>query len=169
MIPVSVGIQLFGEGPMFDREPTEKRTAGAAIAGLTVLLVALVSVSCGGSSSNKADQAKSDVCSARSDISSQITDLKSMTAGTVTLDAVRSDVTAIQADLDKIKKATPELASDTKQQVEQATSTFTSQLQTIAGNLLTSVSLSDAKTQVKQAATELQNSYASTLGGLNCS
>ena len=107
---------------MFHREPTEKRAAGAALAGLAVLLVALVSASCGGG--NKADQAKSDVCSARADISSQLSDLKSMSAGTVTVDAVRSDVNAIKADLEKIKKATPELASDTKQQVQQATSTF---------------------------------------------
>jgi chaperonin cofactor prefoldin len=153
---------------MFHREPTEKGAAGVALAGLAVLLVALVSASCGGSSS-KADQAKSDVCSARADISSNLNHLRSMSAGTVTLDAVRSDVQAIQADLDKIKHATPELASDTKQQVQQATSTFTAQLQTTVGNLLTSVSLSDAKTQVKQAATELQKSYASTLGGLSCS
>jgi hypothetical protein len=150
---------------MFDKEPTEKRAAATALA---VLLVALVSVSCGGSDS-KADQAKSDVCSARADISSKLNHLKSMTAGTVTVDAVRSDVNAIQDDLDKIKKATPELASDTKQQVQQATSAFTAQLQTIVGNLLTSVSLSDAKTQVKQAATALQQSYTSTLGGLSCS
>jgi hypothetical protein len=133
---------------MFHREPTEKRATGAALTGLAVLLVALVSVSCGGGG-NKADQAKSDVCSARADTSSQLNDLKSMSAGTVTLDAVRSDVNAIKADLEKIKKATPELASDTKQQVQQATSTFTAQLQTVAGNLLTSVSLSDAKTQLK--------------------
>jgi hypothetical protein len=153
---------------MFHKEPTEKRAVGAALAGLAVLLVALVGTSCGGSSS-KADQAKSDVCSARADISSNLNHLKSMSAGTVTLDAVRSDVNAIQADLDKIKKAMPELASDTKQQVQEATSTFTAQLQTTAGNLLTSVPLSDAKTQVTQAATALQKSYASTLGGLSCS
>ena len=135
--------QLFGRGDV-PAESRPKGAAGATLAALAVLLMALVSVSCGGGG-NKADQAKHDVCSARADVSSQLNDLKSMSAGTVTVDAVRSDVNAIKADLEKIKAA-PELASDTKQQVQQATSTFTAQLQTVVGNLLTSVSLSDART-----------------------
>lgn len=136
---------------------------------LAVLLVPVTVASCGGSSGSKADRAKSDVCSARADISSRLNHLKSMTAQTVTLDAVRSDVTGIQDDLDKIRKAIPDLASNTRQQVQQANSTFTTQLQTIAGTLLTSTSLSQARTQLKQAATQLQQSYTSSLGGLSCS
>ncbi|HEU0194068.1 MAG TPA: hypothetical protein VFQ71_07705 [Gaiellales bacterium] len=152
---------------MFHRERST-HAAGVILVCLAALLVPLAA-SCGGSSSSKADQAKSDVCSARADISTRLDHLKSMTAQTVTLDAVRSDVTGIQDDLDKIRKAMPDLASNTKQQVQQANSTFTTQLQTIAGTLLTSTSLSQARTQLRQAATQLQQTYESTLGGLSCS
>jgi len=129
-------------------------------------VTALVVTACGES---KADKAKKQVCSARSDIQKQVNDLKALTPSTVTVDKVKSSLTSIQDDLKKITSAQGDLNAQRKQQVQSANQEFTSQLQSIAGDLGSSLSLSQASTQLQTALGQLAGAYQSSLAKIDCS
>ena len=131
--------------------------AAAAAVGLTA---------CGQSSE---DKAKSQVCNARSDISKQVNELSSLTLTTATVNGVKDNVKAIQDDLGKIKNAQGNLNADRKKQVQAANEAFTQQVKSIASSVGSSLSLSDAGTQLKTAASQLAASYKQTLGKIDCS
>ena len=77
----------------------------------------------------------------------------------MTLDGVQSSLKAISSDLSKIKDAQGDLSGDRRQQVQDATKTFTSQVQSIAGSIVKSTSLSDAKAQLTSALQQLGAAY----------
>ena len=133
---------------------------------LTALLVTLGLGACGES---KQDKAKSTVCDARADISKQVDKLKGLTVSTVTVDGVQSSLKAISSDLSKIKDAQGDLSGDRRTQVQDATKTFTAQVQSIAGSVGKSTSLSEAKAQLTSALQQLGDAYKQSFARVDCS
>ena len=138
-----------------------------SIALLLIALLATVGLSACGES--KQDKAKSTVCDARADISKQVDQLKGLTVSTVTLDGVQSSLKSINSDLSKIKDAQGDLSGNRRQQVQDATKTFTSQVQSIAGSVVKSTSLSDAKAQLTSALQQLGTAYKQSFARVDCS
>jgi hypothetical protein len=137
-----------------------------SIAFLLIALLAALEVSACGES--KEDKAKTTVCDARADISKQVDQLKGLTVSTVTVDGVQSSLKAISSDLSKIKDAQGDLSADRRKQVEDATKTFTSELQSIAGNVGKSTSLSEAKAQLTSALQQLGDAYKQSFAQVDC-
>jgi hypothetical protein len=137
---------------------------GGAFAVVLLLLVA-TAVGCGESDSEKA---QNDVCEARADLKNRVDDLASLTITTVTLDAVQEDLNAIKEDLNQIKDAQGDLNEDRKQEVESANQEFSSELKSVASDLGTSLSLSEAGTKVKTAAAQLTSAYEETFAKIDC-
>jgi uncharacterized protein YjbJ (UPF0337 family) len=136
-----------------------------ALASLAVV-AALAVGACGESKEGKAQKA---VCGARSDISKQVDKLESLTISTATADDVQQGVKAINSDLSKIKDAQGDLSDDRRQQVEAATKTFTSQVQSIVESLGSSTSLRDAASQLSSATQQLAAAYKQSFGPIDCS
>jgi len=134
-----------------------------------VVLALLACLAVGACGQSKQDKAKSTVCDARADISKQVDKLKGLTPSTVTIDGVQSSLKAISSDLSKIKDAQGDLSADRRKQVEDATKTFTSQVQSIAGSIGRSTSLSQAKTQLSSALQQLGTAYKQSFAGVDCS
>ena len=134
-----------------------------------VLLSVVAALAVGACGESKEDKAKNTVCSARADISKQVDQLKSLTISTATADDVQQSVKAITSNLSKIKDAQGDLSDDRRQQVEAATKTFTSQVQSILGSLGKSTSLSDAKSQLTAATQELATAYQQSFARIDCS
>jgi Tfp pilus assembly protein PilP len=137
-----------------------------SIAFLLIALLAALEVSACGES--KEDKAKTTVCDARADISKQVDQLKALTVSTVTVDAVQNSLKAISSDLSKIKDAQGDLSADRRKQVEDATKTFTSELQSIAGSVGKSTSLSEAKAQLTSALQQLGDAYKQSFAQVDC-
>ena len=133
------------------------------------LLIALLgAVALGACGESKEDKAKSAVCDARADISKQVDQLKGLTVSTVTIDGVQKSLKAITSDLSKIKDAQGDLSGDRRQQVQDATKTFTSQVQSIAGSVIKSTSLSDAKAHLTSALQQLGDAYKQSFAKVDC-
>ena len=138
----------------------------SSIAFLLLALVAALGLGACGES--KQDKAKATVCDARADISKQVDQLKGLTISTVTIDGVQKSLKAISSDLSKIKDAQGDLSADRRKQVQDATKTFTSQLQSIAGSIGKSTSLSDAKAQLTSALQQLSDAYKQSFARVDC-
>ena len=81
---------------------------------------------------------------------------------------MQQNLDAIQSDLKKIKDAQGNLNEDRKKQVQSATQEFSSQVQAVASDLGTSLSVSGAKAKLESAITQLQTSYKQTLAKIDC-
>lgn len=139
------------------------RFSSAAI--LVVVLGALALTGCGESAEAKA---KKQVCSARNDIAKQITALQGLTLSSSSAATARASLEAIGKDVTQIKNAQPKLESSRRKQVEAATSTFVTQVNSIASSLSSNVSPSTALTQFKSALSQLGTAYRQTLGPISC-
>jgi hypothetical protein len=150
----------------------QPRLGGLAAAmkpSIAFLLIALLAtLALGACGESKEDKAKSAVCDARADISKQVDQLKGLTISTVTVDSVQNSLKAISSDLSKIKDAQGDLSADRRTQVENATKTFTSQLQSIAGSVGKSTSLSEAKAQLTSALQQLGDAYKQSFAKVDC-
>ena len=135
----------------------------AAILGSLVLAVA----GCGGDSAEQKAQAK--VCGARAEIQKSIGSLKDLSASTVTVDGVRQQLQSIRKDLGTLRNAQGDLNGDRKKAVQQANSEFASTIKEVGQTVLRSTSAADAKTQLKNAADQLESTYKSTLSPIDCS
>ena len=133
---------------------------------VALLLSPLVLAACGESSQEKAE---AQVCSARANISTQISTLSELTLSTSSVTTAKTSFEAISSDLTKIRDAQQNLAPTRKQQIEAATHTFESQVTSIVNEFTSTLSLSNAATQVKSAVTKLTSSYRQTLAPINCS
>jgi hypothetical protein len=142
------------------------RATARHAAALVALVAALALGACGESKEDKAQKA---VCSARSDIGKQVDQLKGLTVSTVTVDGVQKSLEAINSDLSKIKDAQADLSGDRRQQVEDATKTFTSKVKSIAGSVGKSTSLSEAKSQLSSALQQLGAAYQQSFARVDCS
>jgi hypothetical protein len=134
-----------------------------------LLIAVLAAVGLGACGESKEDKAKSAVCDARADISKQVDQLKGLTISTVTVDGVQNSLKAIRSDLSKIKDSQGDLSGDRRQQVQDATKTFTSQVQSIAASVVKSTSLSDAKAQLTSALQQLGAAYKQSFARVDCS
>jgi hypothetical protein len=132
---------------------------------LLALLATLALSACGES---KQDKAKSTVCDARADLSKQVDKLKGLTVSTVTAAGVQNSLNAISSDLSKIAGAQGDLSADRRKQVQDATKTFTSQVQDIAGSVGKSTSVSDAKAQLTGALQQLGDAYKQSFAKVDC-
>ncbi len=137
------------------------------IASAPILLVALAIglIGCGES---KQEQAKKSVCSAKSNINSRIATLKTITPSVATLPQIKTEVSAIADDLKQISSAQGDLEPARKQQVQQATQTFEQQLKSVASNLTSSLSLTNASSQLEAALKQLATSYSQALAPIEC-
>jgi len=138
------------------------RTACPAVA---VLLLALVLGACGESAE---DKAQTTVCDARTDIGDQVDKLKSLTPATVTTDEVRQSLDAIKSDLQQISGAQKGLGSDRRDEVESANKAFASSIDGIAGEVLKSLSASDAKAALVTALQQLGTAYEKAFEPVDC-
>jgi hypothetical protein len=132
------------------------------------LIAVLVVLGLGACGESTQDKAKSTVCDARADIGKQVDQLKGLTVSTATVDGVQSSLEAINSDLSKIRDAQGDLSGDRRQQVQDATKTFTSQLQSIAGSVGKSTSLSEAGAQLTSALQQLGDAYKQSFAKVDC-
>ena len=114
------------------------------------------------------DRAASQVCSARDDIQTQVQTLTSLSTGSATNADVTAALGAIQADLKKIENAQPDLAPERKQQVQNATTAFGSQLKDVLKQTLAGITKHDAKTQATNAAASLNSAVKESLQPIDC-
>jgi hypothetical protein len=135
-------------------------------AAFAICLVALGAAGCGGTS--EADKAKSQACDARDDIQSQITTLKGLPLQASSIDTAKTAVTAIGDDLKTIQDAAPKASDDLKGQLEQANSSFKSQLQSISASIDSSSSVASVTTALKTAGADLEKAYQSAFSNVKC-
>jgi hypothetical protein len=134
---------------------------------LLLLLCGLLAVSaCGDSAEEKA---QTQVCDARADIGQQVDDLKALTPATFTTDAVSKSLDAIRSDLSKMNDAKGDLRDDRRQEVEAANQAFAGSVSDVVKDLGTSVSASDAESQVTQALQQLATAYEQAFSRIDCS
>lgn len=134
-----------------------------------VMLVALLLVGAGCGGESKQDKAMADVCAARDNITKQLDTLKNLTPTTVTTDKVTGALSAIRDDLTKIGNAMGDLSEDRRKEVQAANEKFAAAVRSTLQKVGTSVSLADAASQIKTAFADLESSYRSTFGKLDCS
>jgi uncharacterized phage infection (PIP) family protein YhgE len=115
------------------------------------------------------EKAQNEVCDARADIQKQVDELSDLSLETATLDGVQKNLAAIQDDVGQIADAQGDLSDERRQQVESATKEFTSQLQSIAGDIGRSLSVADARTQLESALDQLASAYKQSFAKVDCS
>jgi hypothetical protein len=130
------------------------------------MLSALALGACGESAQEKA---RAQVCGARSDISKRIDTLSGLELSSNLPSQVKSGVEAIAEDITKIKGGEGNLEPARRGQVQTATHTFETRLNSILTGLTSNLSLSNAESQFKSALSELKTSYTQTLEPVNCS
>jgi hypothetical protein len=135
---------------------------------VVVLLGLLATLALSACGESKQDKAKGTVCDARADIGKQVDKLKGLTVSTVTAGGVQGSLNAISSDLSKIAGAQGDLSADRRKQVQDATKTFTSQVQDIAGSVGKSTSVSDAKAQLTSALQQLGDAYKQSFAKVDC-
>jgi phosphoglycerate-specific signal transduction histidine kinase len=133
-----------------------------------LLIAVLAAVGLGACGESKQDKAKTTVCDARADISKEVDQLKGLTASTVTVDKVQNSLKAINDNQTKFKDAQGDLSGNRRQQVQDATKTFTSQVKSIAGSVGKSTSLSEAKAQLTSALQQLGDAYQQSFAKVDC-
>jgi hypothetical protein len=131
-----------------------------------VVLGCLALSACGESAQEKA---KAQVCGARRDISKRIETLTALGLSTELPSQVKTGVEAIANDITKIKDAEGRLEPARRGQVQTATRSFETRLNSILTGLTAHLSLSNAEAQFKSALSELGTSYKQTLAPVNCS
>ena len=141
----------------------ETRCLALLVAGL--LLIAVVAVGCGESDEEKA---QTQVCDARADLKKQVDDLAGLTVSTATVDGVEENLNAIEEDLNQIKDAQGDLNEERKQEVESATQEFTSEVEAVANDLTSDLSLSGAQAKLDSAGKQLASSYEQTFAQIDC-
>lgn len=143
---------------------TTRSIWGTPTALLICLLSPLALASCGESEQAKAEKS---VCEARATISTSVQSLQQLTLQTASLAAVESDVKSISSSLEQMREAQSKLRGTRKEQVQQATETFSTELSTLAHELK-SLTLPNAKSQLTAAADKLLTSYKQALAPIAC-
>jgi hypothetical protein len=135
------------------------------VLALSALVAVIALAACGQSDE---DKAKESVCNARDDIQAQVKKLSNLTLTTATADQVRSSLQAIGNDLTKINDARDQLDDRRRQQVEQATAKFTSQVRSVAADLGKSLSVEGAAQQLKTDFAQLAAVYKESFATIDC-
>ena len=152
------------EQPSYNAWPSRARRLRLALL-VASLLVAATAFGCGESD---ADKAQTQVCDASADLNKQVDKLASLTPTTATADAVSGALDAIQNDLKQISDAQGDLNDERKQEVESANQKFSAQLEAVASDLGSNLSVSGAKAQLESAGKELASSYQQTFASIDC-
>ena len=136
---------------------------------VAVAMLVLAVGACGGSSSqDKAEAAQSTVCDGRASIGKQVDQLSSLTPATVTTEAVTKSLTTIKNDLKDMANAQSDLSSDRRSELQAANKAFASSVQSVTGEVLKSLSASDAKAALVTALDQLKTSYQSAFSRVSC-
>jgi hypothetical protein len=130
------------------------------------MLSSVLLSACGESAQQKAS---AQVCGARTDISKQINTLNALGLSANLPSQVKSGVEAIANDITKIKNEQGNLEPARRKQVQTATHTFETRLNSILTGLTSNLSLSNAEAQFKSALSDLATSYKQTLASVDCS
>lgn len=133
---------------------------------MLLLTLAIPLTGCGES---KQDKAAKSVCSARADIKNRVATLKTLTPSIATLPQIKTEASAIADDLKQIQNAQGDLEPARREKVQQATTTFKQQLESVVSNLTSSLSLSGARAQLESALKQLATSYTQALEPIECS
>ena len=134
---------------------------GLLVAGL--VLIAAAAAGCGESDEEKA---QTQVCDARADLKTQVDELAGLTVGTATVDG-EENLNAIEDDLNQMKDAQGDLNG--KQEVESATQEFGSEVEAVANDLTSDLSLSGAQAKLETAGKQLVSSYQQAFAQIDCS
>jgi two-component SAPR family response regulator len=134
----------------------------------TIVMLVSAAIAVAACGQSQEDKAKAQVCDARADVQKQVTELRGLTASTATVDGVTANLQTIRDDLGKITDAQSNLSDDRRQKVQAANTAFTGQVKSVVQNVGRSLSVADAKTQLKDATTQLASSYKQTLGQIDC-
>jgi uncharacterized protein YgfB (UPF0149 family) len=126
---------------------------------------ALVVAGCGESDE---DKAKTQVCDARADLKEQVDELANLSLANATVDGVKGNLNAIQNDLQKMTDAQGDLDDTRKQEVEQATQQFMSEVKSIVTSLGSTTSLNSAANQFETAFQKLATSYEKSFSKIDC-
>jgi hypothetical protein len=133
------------------------------------MLLVTLAVPLTGCGESKQEKAAKSVCAARADIKSRVATLKTLTPSIATLPQIKTEVSAITDDLKQIQSAQGDLEPGRREKVQQATTTFKQQLESVVSNLTSSLSLSGARTQLESALSQLATSYTQALEPIECS
>ena len=136
---------------------------GLLVAGL--VLIAATAFGCGESD---AEKAQTQVCDARADLKKQVDELAALTPATATADGVKANLDAIENDLNQMKDAQGDLSDERKQQVESATQAFAAEVETVAADLRSDLSLSGAQAKLQAAGQQLASSYQQAFATVDC-
>ena len=107
--------------------------------------------------------------SAIASIQKQVEKLSGLTLDTATAASLGDSLNAIRDDLEQIAEAQGDLNDERQQELESANKEFTSQFQSIAKELSTSLSVSGAKEQFQAAVKQLADAYRQSFAGVDCS
>ena len=141
---------------------------GMLRSGVLVAALLLIGAAVGGCGESDEDKAQTQVCDARADLKTQIDDLTALTPATATADGVEENLTAIEDDLKQMKDAQGDLNDDRKQEVESATQEFSSEVEAVANDLTSDLSLSGAQAKLETAGKQLASSYQQTFAQIDC-
>ena len=149
------------------KEPSSPRR-GVPRSALLVVALLLIGVTAVGCGESDAEKAQTQVCDARADLKTQIDDLAALTPATATADGVEENLNAMEDDLNQIKDAQGDLNEERKQEVESATQEFSSEVETVANDLTSDLSLSGAKAKLETAGKQLASSYQQAFAQIDC-
>jgi chromosome segregation ATPase len=134
--------------------------------GFLAGVLAVVAVACGESEEEKA---QNRVCDARADIQKRVDDLAALTITSASIDDVASNLKAIRDDLEKIAAEREDLAPEQREEVEQAATSFRSELETAAKDVVSgAASGEEAGARVGSALDQLARSFREAYGPVNC-
>jgi hypothetical protein len=134
--------------------------------GFLAGVLAVVAVACGESEEEKA---QNRVCDARADIQKRVDDLAALTITSASIDDVASNLKAIRDDLEKIAAEREDLAPEQREEVEQAATSFRSELETAAKDVVSgAASGEEAGARVGSALDQLARSFREAYGPVKC-
>ena len=133
-----------------------------------VLAIAIVAFAACGDGESEQDRAQNQVCDARADIQKQLDQLRGLTLETATLDGIKQPLNAMKNDVAQIRDAQSQLNDQRRQQVEQASKSFGSQVESALEALGTRQSLSGALTELQNSLVELRDDYQTALAPIDC-
>jgi hypothetical protein len=122
---------------------------------------------CGGGQS-QADKASAQVCTARDNIAKNVDQLKGMTLSSATTSQIKQTLQAIKKDLTTIADAQGNLSDKRRSDVKDANQQFKASVTQTVKSVGSTVSVDQAKGQLKQAFDALANTYRTTLGKVDC-
>lgn len=140
---------------------------GHAIRRSAVLLCVLTTpllAACGESEQQKAEH---DVCTAKTEVAAGVENLAGQTLDTLSIAELEADAKKVKTGLQKLTDAQGKLSEPRRAQLEQATSSLSSDLQELKDSLK-SLSAAEVKAKLSAAAQRLLDGYTQALAPVKC-